>query len=90
MISQRGKRTVVKIKTLPKHNLLNTNKADKAATKHSTGHCKKINKLSTRSPTIAVINHLQIGESNASEKIFHPQSYNEAPKLCLVLAVSAG
>lgn len=31
----------------------NINKTDKASTKHSTGHCKKRNKLSTRRPAIS-------------------------------------
>lgn len=37
-----GEENCIEKKNITKKNLLNIKKADKAATKHSTGYCKKI------------------------------------------------
>lgn len=55
-----GEENCIEKKNITKKNFLNIKKADKSATKHSAGYCRKMNKVPTGSPAITVLNHLQI------------------------------
>lgn len=79
------KENFIEKKNITNKNLLNSKKADKAATKYSAGYCKKrkcpqeVQQSSELFARYEEVTDAQVNTAlcNASEKIFHPQSYNE-------------